>query len=164
MKSRIQCGLLSSEQGASLIELALVLPLLLFLTFLAIDFGRVYYLAIEVAGAAHAGAEYGSQNPTDTAGMTAAAVADAPDVSSLSVNTATYGCECSDGSAYSASCSVKPTCTGMTMVRRVNVGVSATYSPLIPWSKIPVVYGASSLSLPSTITVQSSAAMRGAGS
>jgi len=145
--------LLEDEGGASLVEMALVLPLFLLLLFGAIDFGRAYYLSTEVAGAAHAAAVYGSQNPTDTAGIRTAAQDDAPDVPSISVGTPTYGCECSDGSSYSANCSTTPSCPGTTVVYRVNVSATGTFTPLFPWPGIP-----------STLSFSSSASMRSAGS
>ena len=139
------------DHGTSLVEVALVMPFLLLLLLGAIDFGRAYYLAMEVAGAAHAGAEYGSQNPTDTTGIKAAAKADAPDLPGL-VSTPTYGCECSDGTSFSLNCGTKPTCTN-NVVYRVQVRVSATYTSWFPWPGIPA-----------NISLSSSATMRGAGS
>jgi Flp pilus assembly protein TadG len=148
--------LLRGERGASLVELAFLLPLFLLLLLGAVDFGRAIYLSMEIAGAAHAAAMYGSQYPTDTAGMKIAAQDDAPNVPNLSVATPTYGCECAtdtNGSTYSASCSTQPTCTGNNVVYRVNVKVTGTYRPLVPWPGIP-----------SPISFTSSAAMRSAGS
>jgi Flp pilus assembly protein TadG len=141
------------EAGSSLVELALMMPLFFLLVLGAVDFGRAYYLTIELAGAAHAAAAYGAQNPTDTAGMQTTAQDDAPNVPNLSVATPTYGCECSDGSSYSASCSTTPTCSSNNSVYRVNVTVSTTYTPLFPWPGIP-----------SSIALSSSASMRSAGS
>ncbi len=131
----------------------MVLPFFMLLLLGAIDFGRAYYLSMEIAGAAHAAAVYGSQNPTDTAGMQSAALKDAPNAANISVSSATYGCECSDGSNYSASCSATPACTGTTQVYRVNVTVAAPYKVLFPWPGIP-----------SEISFSSSASMRSAGS
>ncbi len=48
-----------SQSGASLIELGIITPLLLLLALGAIDFGRAYYLSIEVTNAARAGVQYG---------------------------------------------------------------------------------------------------------
>ncbi|MBE7159246.1 MAG: pilus assembly protein, partial [Rhodospirillales bacterium] len=62
-----------------MVELALLLPLLLLLLVGAVDLGRAFYVAIEVSSAASAGAVYGTQNPTDTAGMQNAAALNAPD-------------------------------------------------------------------------------------
>jgi Flp pilus assembly protein TadG len=153
MKFEKRGHFLKDERGASLVELAALFPLFLLLLFGAIDFSRAYYLTIEIAGAAHAAAVYGSQNPTDTSGMKTAAQDDAPNVPNLSVTTPTYGCECSDGTSYSASCSTTPTCSSTTEVYRVNVTVTGTYTPLFPWPGIP-----------STMSFSSSASMRSAGS
>jgi Flp pilus assembly protein TadG len=153
MKRRNRFHLLRDEQGASLVELAFMLPLFPLLLFGAVDFGRAFYLSVEVAGAAQAAAAYGSQNPTDTTGMQNAAQDDAPNVPNLSAGTPTYGCECSDGTNYSASCSTTPSCPSNNEVYRVNVTVTGTYSPLIPWPGVP-----------SSLPISSSASMRSGGS
>ncbi|MGC9224473.1 MAG: TadE/TadG family type IV pilus assembly protein [Terracidiphilus sp.] len=153
MKRQNRCRRLLDERGSSLVELAMVLPVFMLLLLGAVDFGRAYYLSMEIAGAAHAAAVYGSQNPTDTAGMQSAALKGAPNAANLSVSSATYGCECSDGSNYSASCSAAPACTGTTQVYRVNVTVTAPYKVMFPWPGIP-----------SEISLSSSASMRSAGS
>jgi len=147
---------LRDEHGASLVEMAFVLPLFPLLLFGAVDFARAFYVSVEIAGAAQAAAVYGSQNPTDTTGMQNAAQDDAPNVPNLSVGTATYGTECSDGTHYTANTQNMPTtstCSGATPVYRVNVTVTGTYSPLIPWP-----------GLPSSMSLSSSAAMRSGGS
>jgi Flp pilus assembly protein TadG len=153
MRLKKPLGFLKDERGASLVEMAALTPMFMLLLFGAIDFGRAYYLTIEVAGAAHAAAMYGAENPTDTTGMKTAAQDDAPNVPSLSVTTPTYGCECPDGTLYSANCASPPPSTTCTSVDRVNVTVTGTYSPLIPWPGIP-----------SSLTFSSSASMRSAGS
>jgi Flp pilus assembly protein TadG len=124
----------SSEAGNSLVETGLFLPLLLLLLMGVADFGRAYYLAIEVAGAAHAGAVYGAQNITDTTGMQNAAKLNSPDVSGL-VATGSWGCECSDGTASSASCSITPTCS-VNVVYYAKVTTTVTYHPIMPWKGI----------------------------
>jgi Flp pilus assembly protein TadG len=150
MEKRNKFDLLRGEHGASLVELALLLPVFLLLIFGALDFGRLFYLESELAGAAHAAAAYGSQNPTDMSGMQKVAQYDAPNVPNLSVGAPTYGCECSDGTSYVASCSpTKPTCS-TNVVYRVNVTVTSTYTPLFPWPRIP-----------SSMSLSNSASMRG---
>ncbi|MGD0366182.1 MAG: TadE/TadG family type IV pilus assembly protein [Acidobacteriaceae bacterium] len=154
MKKQDRFHLLRGEHGASLVELALVLPVFSLLLVGAIDFGRALYISTELTGAAHAAAVYGSQNPTDTAGMNTAAQDAAPDVPSLSVTTPTYGCECSDGTSYSASCGTTPSCSSNNVVYLVKVTVSGTYHPLLSW---PGVFHTS-------MSLSSSASMRSAGS
>ncbi|MFC5860847.1 TadE/TadG family type IV pilus assembly protein [Acidicapsa dinghuensis] len=129
-------ALLAADHGSSLVEVALTLPFLLLILAGAVDFGQAYHLTMEMAGAAHAGAEYGAQNPTDTTGITTAAQKGAPNVPNLTVTTPTYGCECSDGTSFSANCTTIPSCTS-NVVYRVTVRVSATYKPLVPWVGVP---------------------------
>jgi Flp pilus assembly protein TadG len=155
MKKRNRFDWLRDERGGSLVELGAMLPLFALMLIAVVDFGRAYYLAIEVAGAAHAAAMYGSQNPTDKTGMQNAAQDDAPNVPNLSVGTPTYGCECADGSSYSQNCSTTPSScpSSLNVVYRVNVTVTGTYTPLLPWPGIP-----------SSLALTSSASMRSAGS
>ena len=139
---------LRGEQGSSVMEMALVTPTLVLFLVAAFDFGRAYYLANEVEGAAHAGAEYGTQNPKDATGIAAAVTNDAPDVANLSAPTVSYGCECSDGSSSSTNCSSTPSCTD-NVVYWVKVTASANYKPVFPWPGIP-----------STVPLSSTAVMR----
>src|ERR1700761_3630081 len=126
---------LRAEDGAPLVELALLLPMLLLLLVGAVDYGRGYYAAIEVSSAAESGALYGTLNPSDKAGMVAMAKLDAADVSGLTA-TAVYGCECSDGSTSSASCAASIVCSS-NVVKYVQVTTSATYTPILPYPGIP---------------------------
>lgn len=139
----------SSETGSSLVEMAFFLPVLFLLMMGVVDFGRAYYLANEVAGAAHAGAVYGSQDITDTTGMQNAAKLNAPDVSGLSAS-ASWGCECSDGTSRSASCTATPTCS-VNVVYYATVTATETYKPIMPWTGIN-----------SSMTITRSATMRSA--
>lgn len=143
-----------SDHGGSLMELALVCPILFVLLFAAVDLGRAFFVDLEVASAAHAGAEFGSQNPSNTAGMQAAAKQNAPDLTNLTVATPAWGCECSDGTSYSASCGTTPNCTanssrGSNVVHRVQVTASVSYSTLLPWPGL-----SSPITLTSTATVR----------
>jgi Flp pilus assembly protein TadG len=133
------------ERGSSLVELALMLPVLGLLLFGAIDFGRGYYLSIEVTNAARAGAQFGLSNAS-TARMQSAATSDAPDVAGITA-TATYGCECPDGTGQIPNCSSSPGCANA--VNYVQVTTNATYTPLIPWPGVP-----------SSIPLQGQATMR----
>jgi Flp pilus assembly protein TadG len=121
--------------ASSVIETAAVLPFLLLLLAGVYDFGRAYYAAMEVASAAEAGAQYGLQNITNIAGIQNAAKLDAADVPSLTA-TATYGCECSDGTSASVSCTRTPTCT-YTIVNYVKVTTAATFTSTMRWPGIP---------------------------
>lgn len=55
--------------GQSLVEFALVLPVLLFLVVIAIDFGRLFFTYVAIHSAAREAANYAASSPTDTAGI-----------------------------------------------------------------------------------------------
>jgi Flp pilus assembly protein TadG len=126
---------IEDEGGSSLLELSLILPMLVLILVGAVDFGKAYYLAIEISSAAEAGALYGTQNTADTSGMQAAAVMDAADVPGLAA-VATRGCECSDGSGVVANCSSTPTCN-VNVVNFVQVNTSAGYTPIFRYPGLP---------------------------
>ncbi|SFS18283.1 Flp pilus assembly protein TadG [Granulicella pectinivorans] len=132
--TRFLRSLYAKQQGSTVLEIALVLPVLLLLLVGAVDFGRAYYLALEVSSAAQAGAGYGAQNATDTAGMVSAAKRDAADITVLAP-VATYGCECSDGTSQVAGCGSAPSCA-YNVVNYVQVNTSAVYTPILPYPGI----------------------------
>jgi Flp pilus assembly protein TadG len=115
------------DRASSLIECALLLPMVIVLLLGSVDFGRAFYVNLEVAAAAEAGALYGVQNPSDTSGMQAAAILDAPDINLLS-STATYGTECSDGTMVTSSNLPVPSCS-VNAVTYVEVTTSMVYKP-----------------------------------
>jgi Flp pilus assembly protein TadG len=147
--ARLRSSVMGTE-GGSFVELALVLPLFLLIFVPTVDIGRAIYMSIEVAAAAQAGAAYGIQNPTDVSGMQTASAAGVSNLSSVSA-TATYGCECSDGTSASASCTVTPTCT-YNYVNYVDVIASVPYSPTFNYP-----------GLPSSITISREVRMRVGG-
>jgi Flp pilus assembly protein TadG len=70
--------------AAATVELAFLLPLLVFLFAIGLDFARVYSPYVTITNCANSGALYASQDAAhsvDTAGITAAAQADAGDLS-----------------------------------------------------------------------------------
>jgi Flp pilus assembly protein TadG len=132
-------NLREAQGGTSLLEMAFMLPILLLLIMVAVDFGRAYFITIEVSNAALAGAQYGALNPADTAGMQTAASADAADVP-LMTATATSGCMCADGTGTpQVPCNLAslPTCgSGTRLVNFVTVNTQATYTPFFSFPGI----------------------------
>jgi Flp pilus assembly protein TadG len=75
--------MMRSERGTSLVEFAILLPVLCFLLIGLIDFGRGMYYGIVASNAARAGAQYGSQylwTVNDSTGIRSAVTADAPGI------------------------------------------------------------------------------------
>ena len=92
------------EAGQSLIELALVMPVLVLVLLGAVELGRMGYAKIAVANAARAGVAYGAQNvftAVDINGMQSAALNDGSDIARWKTNgfsaTASKFCMCSNG-------------------------------------------------------------------
>jgi Flp pilus assembly protein TadG len=126
---------LCNAEGSSFVELALMLPILMLLFVPAVDIGRAYFTAIEVTSAAQAGTDYGIKNPSDVSGMETASLKGATNLTTLS-STATYGCECSDGTSAVATCNSTPSCT-YNYVNYVDVVTTATYVPTFNYPGLP---------------------------
>jgi Flp pilus assembly protein TadG len=124
------------ESGQSLLEFALLVPVVMLLLAGAIDFGRAAYLSILVNNAARAGAQYGAQNLAtawDSFGMQGAAVADGQNIAGLTAN-AFYFCSCADGS--SSSC--QPTdCSASHRLVYVQVNTTGQFQSLLQYPGIP---------------------------
>ena len=123
---------LTDDQGASLLELAILLPVLILLLFGAVDYGRAWYVKLEVASAAEAGALYGIRFPSDVTGMQIAAIHDAPDVPGLQAS-ASFGSECSDGSAPIPLATTSSGCS-VNAIGYVEVDTNATNTPILAFS------------------------------
>jgi Flp pilus assembly protein TadG len=93
------------QRGQSLVEVALVLPMLLVVLVGTIEVGRFSYYSILVANAARAGAVYGAQNlatAKDFNGIQSAAKNDGQNVAGLTVDTPVVLCGCINTSLTAA--------------------------------------------------------------
>jgi Flp pilus assembly protein TadG len=154
-------GILLSPSGQSLLEVALLTPMLLALLLGAIELGRYAYISILVGNAARAGAAYGAQNlvlSADTSGIQTAADNDfqnnGQNTGNLSVNSSTScGCD-SSGTITGAACSTitnstAGTCGSGHWVVMVSVTASGTFTALFSYPGIP-----------KTLTVSNTATLR----
>ena len=53
------------SRGQSLVELALILPVILLIVMFAVDFGRAFYSWVTITNATRVGANYAAANPND---------------------------------------------------------------------------------------------------
>lgn len=123
------------DRGQSLVETALIFPILITFLIGAADLARVARASISVANAAKAGAQYASRSnqiPLDTAGIQAVAAAEAPN---LTLNTVpSYSCVCSDGSASTC----QPTdCLSSHKEETITVTTQATVKPIMKLPGLP---------------------------
>jgi Flp pilus assembly protein TadG len=91
------------RRGAAVVELAILLPLLIFLFVISVDFARVYYYSVTLTNCARAGAMYASDPTTAAespfANVQAAALADATNLTPAPGVTSTNGVD-STGHSY----------------------------------------------------------------
>jgi Flp pilus assembly protein TadG len=123
------------RQGSALVELALISPLLLLLLAGVLNYGFALRTATAVATAAQAGARYGSTGPAqanDAAGIRAAALNSAPNISGITVNS-TVSCQCPGGGAVSCSGS----CGSGKMLMYVQVAASANAATFFSYTGLP---------------------------
>jgi Flp pilus assembly protein TadG len=153
---------LRSQAGQSLVELALLTPLLLVLLIAIVEMGRYSYLSIVLGNAARAGASYGAQGLAycvNTSGIQTAADNDfqnnGQSTGNLTVTSAvTCGCDGDNGTVSpdtSAECSASSagTCSSGHWVVTVHVTAQAKFNSLFSYPGIP-----------KSITVSSTAVMR----
>ena len=119
-----------SERGASLIEMALLSPLLLLLVLGVGDFGRIMYHGITLGNAARAGAAYGSQSLgalADTTGIRVAAEEEAQNITPITVAVQRV-CECPGGSVVACTTA---SCAGYGVpMAFVEVTTTTTFTPI----------------------------------
>ena len=84
----------TARPAATVVELAVLLPLLAFLFVIGVDFARLFYHLVTVTNAARSGAAYGAQDPVkalDGVGIVAAALNDSKNLSPPPAVVATTG-------------------------------------------------------------------------
>jgi Flp pilus assembly protein TadG len=140
-----------SNGGQSLAEMALMLPVLVVLLLVALDFSRLYYLAMEVTDAARAGAQFGSANGAaaqNTSGIETVACNSMADLSCTpGVNTTALNfCQCA-GSSATISCTSPGGCTAVQNF--VTVTATATFKTVVSYPGIP-----SSVPVKASVTMQ----------
>lgn len=132
----------ADETGASFIEAALALPILALVLGGTAEFGVNYFNKSQLQSAVNAGAQYALRNPADTAGSQTAITAALPASVTGVTTTATFACECNNGTAVSCTTG---TCTSGT-VRKI-MTLTATRNA------VRILTNNTVWSLPTTITV-----------
>jgi Flp pilus assembly protein TadG len=143
-------AILKSSSGQSLLEVALLTPMLLALLLGSIELGRYAYISILVGNAARAGAAYGAQNlilSADTAGIQTAAKNDfqnnGQNTTNLTVTSSnSCGCDSNGTIAAAPSCSTATNpnasiCATGHWIVMVSVTASGTFTSLFNYPGIP---------------------------
>ena len=132
-----------SDSGGSLIETALLTPVLLLLVLGVGDFGRIMYHGITLGNAARAGASHGVHSVarlTDGAGIKTAAEQDAQDIGAITVGSQLI-CECAGGAVVTCGTT---SCGGYGAPKAfVEVTATTTFTPIS--AVLPGIPGTSNL-------------------
>ncbi|MGH8014015.1 MAG: TadE/TadG family type IV pilus assembly protein [Candidatus Binataceae bacterium] len=146
MERRVRLRRYARGQAAA--ELALIVPVMVFALLVAVEMGRLGYLAITLDDAARAGAQYGAENFTtdgDFSGMRQAAINDAFNIdgstwwgssAGFSAN-ATNFCQCQDGTRVSCT---DGSCSAGVPAIFVQVNTQANYVPMFDYPGLPAQF------------------------
>lgn len=132
----------ADQAGASFIEAAIALPILTLVLGGTAEFGVNYFNKSQLQSAVNAGAQYALRNPTDTAGSQTAITAALPASVTGVTTTATFACECNNGTAVSCTTG---TCTSGTVRRLMTLTATRNTVRILTSSTV--------WSLPTTVTV-----------
>ena len=122
-----RAGSRRGSDGQSLVEFALVIPILLIMLMIAMDFGRMFFSYVQLTNAAREGANYAILHPQDTAGIQGRALQETNAQSQAGEGSPTVTVACSPGTCADASTS-NPTGPQNT----VTVTVTRPFSFLTP--------------------------------
>ena len=134
-----------SEWGQTLLEVALLTPMLLLLLLGVIELGRFAYFGIQVGNAARAGAAYGAQSSIDATDPARTAIPAAAcndfngqSTCSLTVSKA-YLCQCDNGGTVGAAinCTTGSCPVGQHEVVAIQVTASGTFNALFSYPGVP---------------------------
>ena len=86
----------NGARGQELVELAILVPVLLLISFGVLDMGRLFHASITITNAAREGARYGTFDPTDVTGIFNATNAEAQS-SGINLSGSTISVSCPQG-------------------------------------------------------------------
>jgi hypothetical protein len=136
---------ITGTRGQSVLEFALLLPVMLLLLVGIIEVGRFAYYSILVANAARAGAQYGAQGlatAADTPGIQAAAENDGQNLPQLAV-TASQQCGC-NGAGLSGTCPASGCLLPNHPLVYVQVQATGTFNSLFNYPGLPPSFSVTS--------------------
>jgi len=123
---------ITEDSANSIVEVALLMPLLILILVGGAELGRLAYAATEVNNAAYAGATFGAKNhgtASDSTDIATAASNDAANVSGLAA-TSSISCTCSNGTAITCSNAASKCVTPARILEFVQVSTTASVSPM----------------------------------
>ena len=122
-------------RGQALVEFALILPILLLLFVLAVDFGRVFFQWVGVSNASRIGANYAARNP-DAWDSTPDVLSQQEYATLVARDLNPLNCLAPDLSAYDKTDVLPPSFTGFTIGDQTTVEIECRFQLLTPISEL----------------------------
>jgi Flp pilus assembly protein TadG len=156
----MKAGKRSRSRGQSLVEFALISPVLLLLLVGVLDLGRAFYIQTALQNAAREGTRYGSVHPTwvvasdqaDPNNLTYRINTEAGATVPASALTTTVSCTDGSGATYAAGTGGYMSC--VQSGNRLTVSTTFAFKALTPLISIFLPAGGLQLSGSSTITIE----------
>ena len=117
------------SRGQALVEFALIVPVLVLILLITVDFGRLFFTYIQVNNAAREGASYGSLNPTST-GIATAAQKEIDAQAQRGESSISVSSTCADSTGNALACASAPGGSGRG--NTITVAVSENFTFLTP--------------------------------
>jgi len=138
-------------RGSSIVEFAIIAPMLIAATVCSIDLGMVSYRKLQVQDAAQAGAQYAALHGFDATNMSSA-ITNATSYAGINASPApTRFCGCASASGISTVACGSQCSGGTTAGTYVTASAQATYATILPY---PIIQTNYALSAQSTVRIQ----------
>ena len=120
------------SRAQALVEFVLIVPVLLLLLLMAIDFGRLFFSYVQVSNASREAASYGAVYPSDTATMTTYAQREANVQAQAGEHTLSLTTTCADSGGTAIACTAAAGGSGLGNSLTIKVTEQFTFlTPLI---------------------------------
>jgi Flp pilus assembly protein TadG len=129
---KTRCARARVESANSIVEVALIMPVLVLILIGAAELGRLAFASIEVNNAAYAGAAFGSRNhgtASDSADIATAASNDGANVAGLSTSSS-VSCVCTNGATMTCSNAASNCVSPARIQEFVQVSTTASVNPM----------------------------------
>jgi Flp pilus assembly protein TadG len=142
-------ALFRNRRGATIVEFAVILPMLMTAVAGLCDFGLAAYASIQVQQAVQLGAQYALEKGWDQNGIATAVVQSGSALGGSIVATPapTKTCGCPSSSGVTAADCTSGTCGVDTVYTYVTVSAQLTYNTILPWPGVPNSYTFSAQSM-----------------
>ncbi len=138
LRPRAGPGSRRRASGQSTVEMAVITPFLILILLAAADFGRMFYMSVQLRGGARAGAQYGAQSTTDAADSATMQAVALSQINLIGASPTASASACTCASSNMPKCSSSYDCTDLgPNGAYVSVSTSAVFKTIVTYPGIP---------------------------